>query len=136
MRFRLICLILALCMFFSGCKPDAPCCKVTIVTNYNGYGIDGKPLRSGTFTKTFTVKAGDVFYESNDGKWVLNPENDDKNMGVIAEITAVDDKGVTAVIYGEEEVVKYDTGRKISSDMIIYDGPSYDYVMAVSGCSE
>ena len=102
---------------------------------------------SGTFTETFTVKAGDIFYESSNGKWILNPENNDTNMGVIAEITAVDDNGVTAVIYGEktvndalvygeETVIRYGTGRKILSDMIIYDGPSYDYVMTVSEDSE
>lgn len=119
-------------MIFSGCKPDGSCCKVTVVTNYSGYGIAGQDLGSGTFTKTFTVKAGDIFYESSDGKWILNPKNNDINMGVIAEIKAVDDNGVTAVIYGEETVIIYGTGRKITSDMIIYDGPSYNYVMTVS----
>ena len=147
MKVKITLLLLVICMFFSGCGAGKSKCTVEIVTNHSQYIEEEGGVVSGTFTETFTVKAGDIFYESSDGKWILNPENDDKNMGVIAEITAIDDNGITAVIYGEktvinasiygeETVIRYGTGRKILSDMIIYDGPSYDYVMTVSECSE
>ena len=147
MKIKIAFVLLALCMIFSGCGFSEQKCTVEIITSHSQYIEEEGGVVSGTFTETFTVKAGDIFYESSNGKWILNPENNDTNMGVIAEITAVDDNGVTAVIYGEktvndalvygeETVIRYGTGRKISSDMIIYDGPSYDYVMTVSDYSE
>ena len=143
MKIKIILLLLTACLFFTGCTSEKPECAVEIVTNHSQYIEEEGGVVSGTFTETFTVKAGDIFYESSDGKWILNPKNDDRHMGVIAEITAINDNGVTAVIYGEktvsnaliygeETVIRYGTGRKISSDMIIYDGPSYEYLMTVS----
>ena len=136
MKVKIALLLLAVCVLFAGCKADGPCCKVTVVTNYEDYyGVSGQKLEGGTFTETFTVKAGDIFYESSNGKWILNPENGGYKE-VIAEITAIDDKGVTAIIYGEETLTLYDRKRNIKSEMIIDDGPSYDYVMTVSEYSE
>ena len=136
MKVKIALLLLVVCLLFTGCEAGKPKCTVKIVTCYSGYGVGGQKLESGTFSKTFTVTEGDVFYESSDGKWVLNPEDKDMYIGVIAEILEVGDDGVTAIIYGEETLTIYGRKRNIKSEMIIYDGPSYDYVMTVSECQE
>lgn len=136
MKIKVMLLLLTVCMFFAGCGFNKPKCTVEIVTNHSQYIEEEGGVVSGTFSETFTVSEGDVFYESNYGKWVLNPEDGSKYAGVIAEITAIDDKGATVLIYGEETLTLYGRKRNIESQMVIYDGPSYDYVMAVSECSE
>ncbi len=136
MKVKIALLLLVVCVLFTGCKPAGPCCKVTVVTNYEDYyGVGGQKLKGGTFTETFTVKAGDVFYESFNGKWILNPENGEYKE-VIAEITSLDDNGITAIIYGEETLTLYGRKRNIESQMVIYDGPSYKYIMTASEYSE
>ncbi len=137
MKVKIALLLLAVCMLFAGCGAGKPKCTVEIVTNHSQYIEEEGGVVSGTFSETFTVTEGDVFYESGDGEWGLNPDDGSKYVGgVIAEITAIDDKGVTAVIYGEETLTLYGRKRNIKSEMVIYDGPSYDYVMTVSEYSE
>lgn len=136
MKIRFLCFLLAVCLLFAGCGFSSPKCTIEIVTSYSGYGVDGQKLESGTFSEAFTVTEGDIFYESSDGEWILNPEDGSKYAGVIAEITVIDDKGTTVLIYGEETLTLYGRKRNIESQMVIYDGPSYDYVMTVSECSE
>lgn len=136
MKVKITLLLLAVCMLFSGCGADKPKCTVEIITNHSQYIEEEGGVVSGTFSEAFTVTEGDIFYESNDGKWLLNPKNDDKHIRIIAEITSVDDKGVTALIYGEETLTLYGRKHSVKSEMVIYDGPSYEYVMAVSEYSE
>lgn len=136
MKIKIAFVLLALCMIFSGCGFNKPKCTVEIVTSYSQYIEEEGGVASGTFTETFTVKTGDVFYENNYGKWILNPEDSGKYKEAIAEIIKVDDSSITAVIHGEKTIIRYDTGRKVSSGIIIYDGPSYEYIMTVSEFSE
>ena len=131
MKGKIILLILMICAVFSGCGSDKPACKIEVVTSYGYYDEEKREVINGTFSETITAVVGDVFYESHNGEWALNPEDVSKYSGVIAEITKVDEKEITAVIYGEETVIRYGTGRRISSEMIIYDGPSYEYVMNI-----
>lgn len=135
MKAKIALLLLAVCVLFSGCGAGKPKCTVEIVTNHSQYIEEEGGVVSGTFSEAFTVTEGDIFYESSGGKWILNPENGEYKE-VIAEITAIDDKGVTAMIYGEETLTLYGRKRNIDSEMVIYDGPSYDYVMTVSEYSE
>jgi len=128
--------LLSVCLFFSGCGFAKPECAVEIITNHSQYIEEEGGVVSGIFSETFTVTEGDVFYESNYGNWVLNPEDRNKYHGIIAEITKVGESGITAIIYGVEKTIGYNTGFDIPSDMVIYDGPSYDYVMTVSKYSE
>ncbi len=132
MKVKIVLLLFAVCMIFSGCGFSKPKCTVEIVTNHSQYIEEEGGVVSGTFSEVFTVKAGDIFYESNHGEWVMNPDDGSKYAGVVAEIIKVDDNGVTAIIYGEETLTLYGSKRDIKSEMIIYDGPSYEYVMTVS----
>ena len=134
MKIKILLITLAICVIFAGCASDKPKCAVEIVTSHSRYDEETQKVERGTFSESFTVSAGDIFYEDFDGKWILNPDDNSKYSGIIAEITAVDDDDATVIIYGEETVIRYGTGRKISSDMIIYDGPSYNYVLNVTRC--
>ncbi len=136
MKVKIAFALLALCMIISGCGAGKPKCTIEIVTNHSQYIEEEGGVVSGTFSETFTVSEGDVFYESDCGKWVLNPGDGSKYAGVIAEITVIDDKGATVLIYGEETLTLYGRKRNIESQLVIYDGPSYDYVMTVSECPE
>lgn len=132
MKIKIALLLLTMCLFFAGCALNKPKCTVEVVTNYGYYDEEKREAVNGTFSETFTAAEGDIIYEDTDGRWAINPDDISKCSGIIAEITKVDEDEVTVVIYGEETVVRYGTGRRISSEMIIYDGPSYDYIMNIS----
>ncbi len=131
MKIRFLYFLIAVCMFFSGCVLNKPKCTVEIVTSYSGYGIDGQNLGSGTFSESFTVSAGDIFYENYYGKWTFNSEDGE----IIAEIAEINDSGAVIVIHGESHTIKYGTGRKVQG-MIIDDGYTYEYVLNVSEYKE
>ena len=135
MKIRFLYFLIAVCMFFSACVLNKPKCTVEIVTSYSGYGIDGQYLGSGTFSESFTVSAGDIFYEDYEGEWILNPDDNSKYGEIIAEVTEINDSGAVIVIHGESHMIKYGTGRKVQG-MIIDDGYTYEYVLNVSEYKE
>lgn len=135
MKIKILFFLLIISMTLSGCKTEGRCCDIKVVTNYSGWGIDGQKLENGSYSRTYTVKAGDIFYETHNGIWELNSEKNDKGV-VIAEITGMDEKGVTLIIDGNETVIKYGTGHNVPSLFVAYDGVNFTYTVTVSGYSE
>lgn len=120
-----ICMI-ELCI--SGCgKTDQTLnSTLTVIASYSGYGEGGQDLGSGTFTDTFPVSAGDVFYEWFNGHW--NKENQKyNNAEIILSIKEINDSGVTILLDEEEITMPYDSSKEIKSGYVVFDGQNYEY---------
>lgn len=115
-------------LYISGCGKNSSTlsCTLNVVASYSGYGEDGKDLGSGTFTDTFTVYAGDEFYELTGGHW--NNENQKNDDGeIIISIKEINNVGVIIIIDGEELSVKYNSPKHIESRYVVFDGLNYEY---------
>ncbi len=131
MKIRFLCFLLTICVLLSGCKSEGQSCKLKVVSNYRGYGIDGQKLESGSFSESHTIKAGDVLYESYYGKWELKPQEEISD-GVIAEIVSMNADGVTVIIHGEEKKISYETAYNVPSLYVVYDGVNFNYTITAS----
>ena len=102
---------------------------------YGGYGVTGQDLGHGEFTKNYTVRKGDWFFEMYDGSWLKN-EKVYENDGVpkIISITDLTDEGVEIITqdieYPHEENVqflKFGETQGVPSRNIVADGINFDY---------
>ncbi len=130
-----------LTVFSSGCGkngPDEkvdPSCKMAVYSHYSGWGEDGHSLGEGEFDESFTIRSGDIFYETNDGHWVT--EQRDKNpYDVIAEIKSVSTDGIVWTYNGNECTTRFDRCSEVFSMYTVYDGINYDYKVTFSDYSE
>lgn len=136
MKAKLLCIISAVftLLFATGCG-SRPHCTMTVVTSYGGSDMEGNNLGSGTFTESFTVSGGDIFYEEFGGEWTTD-KTDMSEKDIIAVIDKVEADGVT-VKYGEETVkLPYITEKKLQSNFIVCDGINYDYRITFSSYTE
>ena len=127
----------------TGCSSSiiekGPSCTLNVVTYYGGAGIDGQDLGSGSFDKKYTAHEGDCFYESFDGKWLLE-KNSTEN--VIVKIEKIDVDGVTINIYKgteeskEEKRLNYSINIDVPSTFVVCDGTNYNYEIVFSGYSK
>lgn len=118
--------IMGLC--FSGCEKTKSnlSCTLNVVVTYSGYGEAGQDLGSGTFTDTFTVCAGDVFYEWFDGHW--NRKNQKyNNAEIIISVKEINEDGVIVNIDEEEITLEYNTSMDMKSRYVVADGQNYEY---------
>lgn len=122
--------IIVLC--FSGCEDtnDPLSCTLTVSSSYSGYGIDGQNLGSGTFTDTFTVSAGDEFYEDFYGHWTTENKNNDKEL--IITIIEITDNEVTFINDEKEITIQYNCLQPINSKYLVYDGQNFEYNISFS----
>lgn len=106
----------------SGCEKTG--CTMTVLSSYSGTGIDGQDLGSGSFSDTFSVAAGDVFYEDYNGHWkrenIIGNEN-------ILKIIDISSDGVTVKIDDEEITLQYGRAEFVNSNYTVYDGKNYKY---------
>ena len=76
--------VCAIIFCLSGCGKTG--CTMTVLSSYSGTGIDGQDLGSGSFSETFSVSAGDVFYEDYNGHWKRENINGNENILKIIDI--------------------------------------------------
>ena len=109
---------------------------MTVTTNYGGTGVMGQELGSGSFTETFTVSEGDLFYETSDGHWLKNANNIFEYENKIMSVEDFNADGVTFTYadYDDEmeSTVSYGDASQINSTFYIYDGTNYDYKISFS----
>ncbi len=125
----------------SGCgekennKKTKKSCTMNVTSHYDGWGEDGHSLGEGEFDESFTIKSGDVFYETNDGHWVRE-QRDKYPYDVIAEIKSVDSAEIVWTHNGNECTTRFDRCSEVESMYVVFDGINYDYKVTFSYYSE
>jgi len=125
-------------LLMAGCgekeKAD-PSCTLTVNSHYSGWGEEGQFLGEGEDTFSFTVKAGDIFYENYSGEWIT--ENRDKYpFDTIAEIKSIEPDKIVWVYNGNECSTRFDRCSEVKSVYTVCDGINYDYKVTFSDYSE
>lgn len=138
---KLSVILAAVLVFASGCgkkennKKAEKSCTMNVTSHYDGWGEDGHSLGEGEFDESFTIRSGDIFYETRDGHWVR--EQRDKNpYDVIAEIKSVDSAEIVWTYNGNECSTRFDRCSEVFSMYTVYDGINYDYKVTFSDYSE
>lgn len=134
MKLRIAVLTVFLVIFFSGCtayEADV-CCKMTVMSSYSGFGIDGQNLGSGSITKEYTVRSGEKYAENGSGDWYLVSNKGAGEATPIMEIISINEKSVTVVFSGTETNVSYNRKLTIPSEITVYDGWNYYYTFSFS----
>lgn len=138
---KLSVILAAVLVFASGCgkkennKKTEKSCTMNVTSHYDGWGEDGHSLGEGEFDESFTIRSGDIFYETRDGHWVR--EQRDKNpYDVIAEIKSVDSAEIVWTYNGNECSTRFDRCSEVFSMYTVYDGINYDYKVTFSDYSE
>lgn len=119
--------VCAIIFCLSGCEKTG--CTMTVLSSYSGTGIDGQDLGSGSFSETFSVSAGDVFYEGYNGHWKRENINGNEN---ILKIIDINNDGVTVKIDDEEITMQYGRAKYVNSKYTVYDGENYKYSISFS----
>ena len=126
-RFRSVIILFLVCIIalcISGCE-SANSFKMTVISSYGGYGIDGQDLGSGEFTEELSVSDGDRLYELTNGHWSLKPRSDFEV--VIISIVDSDDNGVTIKIDDKTTYLNYNKKMNVKSRYAVDDGINYNY---------
>ena len=105
----------------------------TLTTTYGGYGVDGRDLGSGEYTENFTVKKGDVFYETMDGHWIRENESGTSDILRINDINSTS-VSLTYSHWGEMTDIVIPLGGNLDVDSIFQemDGINYSYNISFS----
>ena len=122
-------------LLMAGCGEKEKSCTLTVNSHYSGWGEDGQFLGEGEDTFSFTVKAGDIFYENYSGEWIT--ENRDKYpFDTIAEIKSIEPDKIVWVYNGNECSTRFDRCSEVKSVYTVCDGINYDYKVTFSDYSE
>ncbi len=114
--------------------------KMTVTAAY-GVFSGGRFIQRSESSEEFTVKEGDIFYESEDGVWRQSAQEiEGAEKMKLVKITSVTDEGVTYINYTwGAQVLEWTTKYGEKSDTvnstepyIVYDGYNYSYHLTFS----